>query len=109
MESATLLAFVGVAIPLGAVPGPDWMFMLTASTKCRVVIPVAAGLALGHVLIVAAIALGVGPLVTAVPQIMTVLALVGGAYLIYLGVRVLRSTCPLAGPSDGAPVPFKRS
>lgn len=109
MDQSALLAFVAVAIPLGAVPGPDWMFMLSSTTRYRVVLPAASGLAVGHLAIVAAIALGLGPLVTAVPQIMTGLALAGGAYLLYLGVNVLRTASPVAVTGSGAaPVPFRR-
>jgi threonine/homoserine/homoserine lactone efflux protein len=90
MDAYLILAFAGVALTLIAVPGPDWAFMLAAGARDREVLPAVAGLMVGYLVITCGVAIGVGPLVGAVPLALDVLTFAGAAYLIYLGIAVLR-------------------
>lgn len=106
MDGAALIAFLGLAVTMGVVPGPDWMFMLTSTARRTEVLTAASGLGAGHVAIALAVTAGLGPLGTAQPIILDVLSVVGGAYLIYLGVGVLRSmtTTPTTTAATEAPL-----
>lgn len=103
MEPSALLAFAGVAITLIVVPGPDWAFVLTAGARDRVVLPAVAGLVAGYLLVAAVVAVGAGPLVAATPAAFVALSLIGAAYLVSLGVRILRSPAGAHLPGVRAP------
>ncbi|GAA4283300.1 hypothetical protein GCM10022261_08310 [Brevibacterium daeguense] len=92
MDPTVLLVFAGVALTVILVPGPDWVFVLAASARSRVIAPAVGGLMIGYAFVVTAVALGVGPLLEAAPLGLTVLTLAGAIYLIYLGIAILRGT-----------------
>lgn len=92
MELAAVLGFAGVAFTLIAVPGPDWAYILAAGARDRVVWPAVGGLMLGYVLITAVVAVGVGPVAANAPLVLVALTVIGASYLVYLGVKTLRST-----------------
>lgn len=92
MQVSVVLAFAGFATMLIVVPGPDWAFVLAAGVRDRVVVPAVAGLASGYVLLTAVVAAGVGPLVASVPSALVALTVVGAAYLLCLGVGILRTS-----------------
>lgn len=100
MELGLILGFAAIAFTLIAVPGPDWAYILAAGARDRVVLPAVGGLMLGYTLITAVIAVGVGPVAANVPFILVALTIVGAGYLVYLGVKTLRSTARIE--SDGA-------
>ena len=91
MNLDLLVAFWLVAVALIAVPGPDWAFILAASTRDRVVLPAVAGLVIGYSALTALVAAGVGTVIAATPSVLTVLTVVGAAYLMWLGIGMLRS------------------
>ncbi|MDJ0356619.1 LysE family translocator [Paenarthrobacter sp. PH39-S1] len=105
MEPYLVATFAGVALTLVAVPGPDWAFVLAAGARDRIVFPAVAGLMIGYSLITAAIAGGVGPLVATIPVALTVLILVGAAYLVYLGITILRQPEGIAQCGDDSGLP----
>lgn len=63
-------------------------------------VPAVAGLVIGYIVITGAVVVGVGPLVAAWPAALPVLTLFGAAYLIYLGVTILRSPGHISEASD---------
>ncbi|RRO94097.1 hypothetical protein CXF31_10275, partial [Corynebacterium bovis] len=85
------MAFLGLALVLIPVPGPDFFFMLTTGMRYHAVLRPVAGVAAGHLMLVALVVVGLGPLVSAHPVALKVLTVVGGLYLLYLGATVLRS------------------
>lgn len=91
MQLSAVLAFATVAFTLIAIPGPDWAFMLAAGARDHIVIPAVGGLLVGYAIITAVVVAGVAPLVAASPWSLLALTVAGSAYLIYLGIRVLRS------------------
>jgi threonine/homoserine/homoserine lactone efflux protein len=103
VEISAVLGFAGIAFALIAVPGPDWAYVLAAGTRDRVVLPAVAGVVAGYVLITALVAAGIGPLVTAVPLALTALTVAGAAFLLYLGIRTLRSHGTIHGTADVTP------
>ncbi|WP_181012383.1 MULTISPECIES: LysE family translocator [unclassified Streptomyces] len=91
MELSAVFGFAAVALAMIVVPGPDWAYVLAAGTRNHVVWPVVSGIAIGYALITAVVALGVGPLIATRPLALTALTAAGALYLMYLGIRVLRS------------------
>lgn len=70
-------------------PGADWAYAITAGLHHRNVLPAVAGLLTGHLLATVIVAAGVGAVVGQVPLALTVLTIIGSAYLIWLGIRTL--------------------
>jgi threonine/homoserine/homoserine lactone efflux protein len=95
----SLLSIAG-AITVGAIsPGPSFVMVArTAVAQSRADgLAAALGMGVGGVLFAAAALLGLQVLLAAVPWLYLILKFVGGAYLVYLGVRIWRaSRQPLA-------------
>jgi threonine/homoserine/homoserine lactone efflux protein len=106
LDPSALIAFAGVALTAVVVPGPDWAFVMAAGLRNRSVVPAVGGLLAGYALITAAAAAGIGPLATAAPLALVILTVAGAAYLIYLGIAILRSPAALdlPGPQNTSPV-----
>ncbi|MEO1154084.1 MAG: LysE family translocator [Pseudomonadota bacterium] len=87
------LAFVAASTALLLIPGPTVLLVLSyaLSQGRQVAVATAGGVALGDFLAMTASLLGLGALVLASATLFTVLKWVGAAYLIYLGVKLLRS------------------
>ncbi|MEU5951371.1 LysE family translocator [Streptomyces sp. NPDC047525] len=106
---AQLVAFTGVAAGMVAMPGADFAVVVRNSLASRragvtCAIGVAGGLLVHTALAVA----GVAAVLTAVPTLFRALQVLGGAYVLYLGYRALRSAArPLAsfGVPDGVEQP----
>jgi len=100
-------AFVGVAAVAYVVPGPDFAVILRSSTRgARPGVAAAVGAQLGlcvHMLLAVA---GLSVLLARHPDLLTALRVVGGAYLLYLGGRLvvptLRRRARPAPPSAGS-------
>jgi threonine/homoserine/homoserine lactone efflux protein len=110
MEMASMLGFAGVALTLIAVPGPDWAYILAAGLRDHVVLPAVGGLLIGYAMVTAVVAVGVGPLVAAVPGVLTALTVAGAAYLTWLGVGILRHPSEVWADDDGrraTPAPWR--
>lgn len=82
-------------------PGPDWAYLIAAGASGRSILPPLTGVLLGYLVIVAAVAVGVGAAVAAVPAVIVALTFAAAAYLIHLGVRVLREPPVVAAPALG--------
>ncbi|CAN5497683.1 LysE family translocator [soil metagenome] len=89
---ANLLAFVLVAVPLIIAPGPSVLFIIGRSLSLGRVggLLSVAGNAVGGLVIVVAVAFGVGILIAQSVVIFTIVKIGGAAYLIYLGVQAIR-------------------
>ncbi|HMK97750.1 MAG TPA: LysE family translocator [Acidimicrobiales bacterium] len=105
MALTTLLGFAAIAFTLIVVPGPDWAYVLAASARDHVVIPVVAGIAAGYTLVTLVVVAGVGTLVANVSFALTALTIAGASYLAYLGTRTLRSSTHTA-PSAKSSAPL---
>jgi threonine/homoserine/homoserine lactone efflux protein len=89
MDVAMVAGFWAVAVAFVLTPGADWAYMITAGIGGRIA-PAIAGLLLGHLAYVAAVAAGVGALVTRYPAVLVAITATGAAYLVWLGVGILR-------------------
>ena len=96
------LAFVAASTALLLIPGPTVLLVLSyALSKGRsVAVTSAAGVALGDLVAMTASLLGLGALVLASATLFVVLKWAGAAYLIWLGIKLIRSA-----PSRGLALP----
>lgn len=106
------LTFVAATLALLFIPGPTVLLVLSyaLSQGKRIAVASATGVALGDLVAMTASLLGLGALVLASATLFTVLKWIGAAYLVYLGIKLLRSA-PTAGPGQVAtgPKPANRS
>lgn len=97
------LAFVAASTALLLIPGPTVLLVLSyALSKGRsVAVASAAGVAFGDLIAMSASLAGLGALVLASATLFAVLKWVGAAYLIWLGIKLIRSA-----PSSGLVLPL---
>lgn len=101
MELGMLVAFWGVSFLFIMTPGADWAYAISGGLKQRV-LPSVSGLWAGHLIAVLVVAAGVGALLQGFPAATIVLTLAGAAYLVWLGIGVLRHA---SGPEEALDVP----
>lgn len=91
MNLHTLLAFWTISILLVATPVADWAYVISAGIRDHAaVVPAVFGLFLGYIAITGTVAGGIGALVAGMPLAVTLLTFAGAAYLIKLGISLLR-------------------
>ncbi|HEY7267495.1 MAG TPA: LysE family translocator [Solirubrobacterales bacterium] len=104
---ATLLTFVVIAAGFAALPGPSNMYVVSQGLRAgrRAGLAAATGCAIGALVYVTATCVGLAALLASSVTALTVLHYVGGAYLVFLGLRFLRdrSAAPAFDEAAGAP------
>ncbi|MEM6478871.1 MAG: LysE family translocator [Pseudomonadota bacterium] len=87
------LAFVAAASALLLIPGPTVLLVLSyaLSQGRRVALASAAGVALGDLVAMTVALLGLGAIIATSAAAFTLLKWAGAAYLVYLGLRMLRT------------------
>lgn len=105
-----LLAFAITALVVIVIPGPSVLFVVSRALASgrRVAELTVIGNALGEYAQVVAVAVGIGALAKQSLAAFTALKLLGGAYLIYLGIRTFRQRHSLAA-AMAAPLAASRS
>jgi len=101
------LAFAAASAILLAIPGPTVLLVISYALGHgrRPAAAVVAGVALGDLTAMTASMLGLGAVLATSAAIFTVLRWVGGAYLVYLGIKLWRAPvepldAPQAAPAD---------
>ncbi|MEU0545738.1 LysE family translocator [Nocardia sp. NPDC005978] len=90
MSPALLLSFIGLCVLLALTPGPDTFLVLRyAMAGPRPAIAAAAGSAAGGIVWALVVAAGVAALLEQSATAYRALKVIGGIYLVYLGVRAL--------------------
>ena len=90
MNTELLLACWGMMTLMVLVPGPDWAYIIDSGMRDRTIVPSLAGILVGYLAAVTAVAVGVGAAVSALPWVLVGLTFAAAGYLAFLGVRVLR-------------------
>lgn len=90
MEMSFIASFWLVSFLLIITPGADWAYAISAGIHGRRVVPAVAGLMSGHLLATLAVVAGVGVLVAGHPLALSTITLFGAAYLLWLGIAILR-------------------
>jgi threonine/homoserine/homoserine lactone efflux protein len=112
VDSHALASFSVAAFILIVVPGPSVLFVVSRGVALgrRAAVVTAMGNAVGIYLQVVAVALGVGAIIERSVAVLSVIRLLGAAYLVYLGVQAVRHRRALASVLDvGAAAPERRS
>ncbi|GAA2631257.1 LysE family translocator [Actinomadura fulvescens] len=93
IDQHLLAVFTVTTIIAMITPGPDMLFVLGCGMRggARAGLLATAGVATSEAVHIAVAAAGLAALFAAVPVAFTVVRVVGAAYLIYLGVQMLRS------------------
>ena len=105
MSFETWLAFAAASAVLLVIPGPTILTVISYSLAHgrRANVPLVAAVALGDSTALVLSLVGLGALLAASAMLFTLVKWVGGLYLIYLGIRMLRSGVAL--PPIGEAVP----
>lgn len=105
MQLEIWLVFALAALGLSLTPGPNGLLALThgAIYGVRRTVFTVIGGAVGFAVVIAVSMFGIGALLTAVPEVLTVLKWVGGAYLVFLGVQVWRAPAITVAASGERP------
>jgi len=92
-EFSSLAAFIAASAILGITPGPDILYVIMrgAAQGARAGLAAAAGLTTGIIGHTTFCVIGVSAIIASSAVAFTVLKIAGAAYLIYLGVRMLRA------------------
>lgn len=105
MALHTWLLYLAAAIGLSLTPGPNSLLVLTHGAlhgHRRTLFTVAGG-ATGFTLLIGLSMLGIGALLQTSAHALTVLKLLGGAYLVWLGVQLWRAPAITLVAEAGAP------
>ena len=97
-DAHSLLLFLAAGLALNFTPGPDMLYVAArgASEGRAAGIVSALGIGAGTLVHITLVALGLAALLAAVPVAYTLVRIAGAIYLIYLGVRALRSKSTLS-------------
>ncbi|WP_434583190.1 LysE family translocator [Klebsiella sp. R390] len=104
MEMSFIAGFWVVSLLLIITPGADWAYTISAGINGQRVIPAVIGLMSGHLLAAIIVIAGIGVTIAGHPQVLSLITLLGAAYLLWLGVAILRhpSTPDAAGQQAGS-------
>jgi threonine/homoserine/homoserine lactone efflux protein len=91
-DSATLLLFIGTAIVLIIIPGPDLIFTITQgmSNGKKAAIATAMGLSVGNIVHTLAAALGLSIIIQTSVVVFTIFKTVGALYLFYMAYGAIK-------------------
>lgn len=92
IDQQLLVAFIVVSIIIMITPGPDMLFVLGCGIRGgpRAGLLATAGVATSEAVHIAVAAAGLAALLAAVPVAFTVVKIAGAAFLIYLGIQMIR-------------------
>ncbi|ERK70585.1 LysE family translocator [Leifsonia aquatica] len=93
MTALSILAFAGLCLVLALTPGPDTFLVLRYSMgRARDGFAAAAGCAAGSLVWAALVAVGLATLLEQSAELFRIVKIIGGLYLIYLGVAAFVAT-----------------
>ncbi|MDQ0646995.1 threonine/homoserine/homoserine lactone efflux protein [Microbacterium natoriense] len=103
-SAETLTTFVIAALVMVAIPGPTVLFTIGRAMALGRVGGFLSilGTAIGSLVLVAGVALGVGTVIAQSVVLFTVVKVVGAGYLVFLGIQAIRHRKDAAGSVTGA-------
>ncbi|CNG75257.1 homoserine/homoserine lactone efflux protein [Yersinia enterocolitica] len=101
MPLSVISAFWVVSILFVITPGVDWAYAISAGLRGRVFIPAVLGMLGGHFIATLVVAAGVGALIAGTPAAMIALTVMGSAYLLWLGIGMIRHPSVPEKSQDG--------
>ena len=105
MSLETWLALLAATVVVFAIPGPTVLMVVTlaATRGRRVALAAATGVALGDFVAALAVMAGLGAVILASATAFTVLKWLGAAWLVWLGIGMLRADPGAAEAAEAAP------
>ncbi|MGE3305525.1 MAG: LysE family translocator [Rhizobiaceae bacterium] len=93
MSFETWAAFAAASAILLVIPGPTILLVVSYALGqgWRTALPMSVGVALGDFTAMTLSMLGIGALLAASATVFTILKWIGGAYLVYLGIKLFRA------------------
>lgn len=108
MTAGAVLGFAGLCLLLAITPGPDTFLVLRYGLGgARFGVFASAGSGIGSLFWAAAVALGLADLLSSSPTAFLVVKIVGGLYLLYLGVVGFLQRDQVADTGGGDPVQWR--
>jgi threonine/homoserine/homoserine lactone efflux protein len=110
MTLHTWLAFIGASIIILLIPGPTILLVIgdSLANRGRSAWSTVAGVAAGDTTAMAVSLAGAGALLAASATAFTVLKLIGGSYLVYLGIKSILSARRLRDDAPEARIPVQQ-
>ncbi|ATG21043.1 lysine transporter LysE [Ralstonia pickettii] len=110
MTLHTWLAFIGASIIILLIPGPTILLVIgdSLANRGRSSWSTVAGVAAGDTTAMAVSLAGAGALLAASATAFTVLKLIGGSYLVYLGIKSILSARRLRDDAPEASIPVQQ-
>ncbi|WP_167043031.1 LysE family translocator [Salinibacterium sp. ZJ454] len=106
MTTAAFLAFCGLGLVLALTPGPDSFLTLRYSLRgLRPGIAAGVGAAIGQLGWALLVGVGLAAIIEQSAEVYQVIKVIGGLYLIFLGIQAFRSHRAKGGADAAAPVP----
>ncbi|MDQ4491045.1 LysE family translocator [Sinomonas sp. ASV486] len=105
MDLTPLLGFAAISLTLALTPGADWAYTIAAGLRPGSPAPSIAGLCAGYVVHTALVAMGLGMLLAARPDLVSMLSIAGAVYLVWLGVTTTRGWRRAGFTGGGATLP----
>lgn len=105
-STAQFLAFCAISVVLIVIPGPSVLFIVSRAVSMgrAAAVRTALGNAVGALVLVAGVSLGLGALLTTASLTYEIVRYAGAAYLVYLGVQAIRHRRDFALPAPDRPV-----
>ena len=103
MSLDAFLALLVYAFVTSITPGPNNLMLLASGVNFGIAktVPHMLGISIGFLVLLLAVGLGLGAVLTAFPALHTGLKIAGAAYLLYLAWKTFRSTGTMLAPTDG--------
>jgi threonine/homoserine/homoserine lactone efflux protein len=94
MEDTTLLLFSATVLPLICTPGPDMLFVASQALSggASAGLRSTAGVCIGYTVHSALVSLGLATAIAAAPALFEALRWLGVAYLVYIALRLIKSS-----------------
>ena len=110
MTLQTWLAFIGASIIILLIPGPTILLVIgdSLANRGRSAWSTVAGVAAGDTTAMAVSLAGAGALLAASATAFTVLKLIGGSYLVYLGIKSILSARRLRDDAPESTIPVQQ-
>ncbi|MCO6185627.1 LysE family translocator [Rhizobium sp. L1K21] len=110
MSLETWIAFTGATMVILAIPGPTILLVISYALGYgrKTAVTTAAGVAMGDFVAMTASMLGLGALLATSADLFTVLRWIGGAYLVYLGIKLWRAPVQTGPISDNDNLPERK-
>ena len=108
MSAALLWGLAVFCFVSSVTPGPNNLMLMTSGVNfgVRRTLPHMLGVALGFVLMVALVGLGLAGLFTRYPALLLGMKWIGAGYMVWLAVKLARAAPIKAGDAKGRPITF---